>query len=72
MYECLTGEYLKALSKKKEWLSISKDVEDIWNLSHCLGAMDGKHVRPQCPKLSGINFYNYKGFNNIVLLAINI
>ena len=72
MYECLTGEYLKALSKKKEWLSISKDVEDIWNLSHCLGAMDGKHVRPQCPKFSGINFYNYKGFNNIVLLAINI
>ena len=70
IYECLKEEYLKAPSKKEEWLSISKDFEDIWNLPHCLGAMDGKHVRLQCPKLSGSNYYNYKGFYSIVLLAI--
>ena len=70
IYECLKEEYLKAPSKKEEWLSISKDFEDIWNLPHCLGAMDGRHVRLQCPKLSGSNYYNYKGFYSIVLLAI--
>ena len=43
--------YLKAPSKKEEWLSISKDFEDIWNLPHGLDAMDGKHIRLQCPKL---------------------
>ena len=70
IYECLKEEYLKAPSKKEEWLSISKDFEDIWNLPYCLGAMDGKHVRLQCPKLSGSNYYNYKEFYSIMLLAI--
>ena len=32
--------------------------------------MDGKHIRLQCHKLSGSNYYNYKGFYSIVLLAI--
>ena len=56
IYECLKEEYLKAPSKKEEWISISKDFEDIWNLPNCLGATDGKHIRHQCPKLSGSNY----------------
>ena len=32
--------------------------------------MDGKHIRLQCPKLSGSNYCNHKGFYSIVLLAI--
>ena len=70
IYECLKEEYLKAPSKKQEWISISRDFEDIWNLPNCAGATDGKHIRLQCPKLSGSNYYNYKGFYCIVLLAI--
>ena len=70
IYECLKEEYLKAPSRKEEWLSISKYFEDIWNLPHCLGAVDEKHIRLQCPKLSESNYYNYKGFYSIVLLAI--
>ena len=70
IYECLKKEYLKAPSKKQEWPSISKDFEDIWNLPNCLGATDGKHICLQCPKLSGSNYYTYKGFYSIVLLAI--
>ena len=33
--------------------------------------MDEKHIRLQCPTLSGSNYYKYKGFYSIVLLAIS-
>jgi hypothetical protein len=29
---------------KKEWKNIAANYETIWNLPHCLGAIDGKHV----------------------------
>ena len=62
--------YLKHPSSKEEWLGISSGFEDSWNFPHCLGAIDGKHIRIECPKLTGSYYYNYKGFYSISLLAI--
>ena len=39
IYECLSKEYLKVPSTKEEWLSISKDFKETWNLLHCVGVM---------------------------------
>lgn len=35
-----------------------------------MGALDGKHVRIRCPKGSGTDFHNYKGYFSIVLFAM--
>ena len=53
-----------------EWLKISHYFEELWNFPHCLGSIDGKHVAIQAPPKCGSEYYNYKKFNSIVLLAV--
>ena len=69
IYNALKQPYLKHPSSK-EWLGISSGFEDSWNFPHCLRAIDGKHIRIECPKLTGSYYYNYKGFYSIILLVI--
>lgn len=54
----------------EEWNNISDDFYKLWQFPHCIGCMDGKHVMIQAPANSGSEFYNYKGFFSIVLLAL--
>ena len=39
-------------------------------MPNVIGAIHGKHIRIECPKLSDTQYYNYKSFYSIVLLAI--
>lgn len=48
----------------------ASDYWEKWNLPHCVGSIDGKHVRIKCPANSGTMFYNYKQYFSIVLQAI--
>lgn len=54
----------------EEWLQVAEGYEKIWQFSHCIGAIDGKHIVIQAPPASGSEFYNYKGFFSIVLMAV--
>lgn len=57
-------------STQEEWLHLEKEYYRQWNFPHCVGAMDGKHVSLQAPINSGSDFFNYKGYFSIVLLAL--
>lgn len=54
----------------EEWTSIAKGFEDTWNFPKCCGAIDGTHVLIMAPSNCGSEYYNYKGTNSVVLMAL--
>lgn len=52
------------------WIQNAKKFEEMWHFPHAVGSIDGKHVVIQQPVGGGSDFYNYKGTNSVVLLAI--
>ncbi|XP_055920834.1 putative nuclease HARBI1 [Eupeodes corollae] len=70
IYKKLGPEYLKFPSCNEEWINIAKGFEFRWQFPHSLGAIDGKHVAFRASRGHGAIYYNYKGFNSIILLAM--
>lgn len=68
--ETLSYEYIKCPNSVQQWEDIAQKFWTKWQLPNSLGAIDGKHVRILHPPGSGSDYFNYKGFFSIVLLAI--
>ena len=70
LYTALKDCYLKSSSTEDDWKAIAAGFEEVWNFSHVLGVIDGKHICIECPKLTGTLYHNYKGLFSMVLLAV--
>ena len=70
IWKVLSPLYISWPSMEQAWKQISNDFEEIWNLPQCIGAIEGKHIAIKCSKKSGSNYFNYKGFFSLVILAI--
>lgn len=52
------------------WKRVALGFENRWNFAHTCGALDGKHVAIRKPPGGGSNYFNYKKFHSIVLMAV--
>jgi len=72
--EAIISVYLDELvscpTTPEGWKEIADKFASRWNLPHCCGALDGKHVAIRCPANTGSVYYNYKGFYSIILMAL--
>lgn len=67
--DVLLSEVMPIPSEKK-WNTIAIEFWEKWQFPNCIGALGGKHVLIQAPKLSKSLYWNYKKTYSIVLLAL--
>lgn len=70
IYDKLRPEFLKVPNTVEEWKAIADNFSERWNFPNGIGAIDGKRVLIQQPGNSGSHYYDYKGHNSVILLAI--
>ena len=70
LWQALAKTYIPTPTSDRAWKEIANEFMNEWNLPHVIGALDGKHIHIQCPKFGGSDFYNYKEFHSMNLMAI--
>lgn len=68
IWEALQSIFLPTLDTIL-WNRVAEGFMDKWQFPNCVDAIDGKHVGIKVFPMSGFEFYNYKGFFNIMLMA---
>ena len=63
-------EYLKCPTDPEDWKKIEERFRNRWIVPQAVGALDGKHIAIRKPKKSGSEYFNYKVYFSLVLLAL--
>lgn len=66
----LADEVMDCPTTPQEWRAKADLFSKKWRLHHCLGALDGKHIAIKCPPEGGSNYFNYKKYHSIILMAL--
>ncbi|XP_023294756.2 uncharacterized protein LOC111677793 [Lucilia cuprina] len=65
------ANYIKLPSNKDEWKKHAANIYHNSNFPNCLGVINGKHIPIRKPtKSTALNYYNYRKFFSLVLMAI--
>lgn len=70
IWDVLRDEFMQIPDNERKWLEIAKSFDMKANFPHCLGAVDGKHIRVVKPNNTGSMYFNYKDYFSFVLLAV--
>lgn len=70
LYECFEEEAFPEMHHADKWREIAQRFQDKWNMPHCMGALDGKHVRIKKPPNTGTLYFNYKRYFSVPMLAL--
>lgn len=70
IWDTLEDKFMNFPTSTEEWKEVATAFEQRWGYPHCIGAVDGKHVKLQAPSNSGSLFFNYKNTFSLVLMAI--
>ena len=63
-------DYLMCPTDPEDWKKIEEKFRNRWNVPITVGALYGKHIAVKKPKKSVSEYFNYKGYFSIVLLAL--
>ena len=70
IYQEYRHELFQLLGTPDQWQDVDKKFGSRWNFHHCCGAIDGKHIQIRKSNKTGSEYFNYKGYFSIILLAI--
>lgn len=60
----------KVPNSHEKWTKVSKRFYQPWHFSNCCGALNGKHIAIEEPANCGSDYFNFKKYNIIVLMAM--
>ena len=63
-------EYLVCPTDPEDWKKIEERFRNRWNVPHAVSTLDGNHIAIKRPKKSGSEYFNYKSYFSVVLLAL--
>ncbi|XP_033231564.1 uncharacterized protein LOC117182584 [Belonocnema kinseyi] len=66
IWDKLQQDVLVLPDSADKWFQIIDEFDQIWQFPNCFGAIDEKQAQPR----SGSDYYNYKHFHSIILLAM--
>ena len=70
IWKALSPIYVQCPSTEKEWKEVAQDFWEKRKCPLCIGALNGKHVRCQCPANTGTLYVNFHGWFSIVLMVL--